>query len=137
MSLGYAGRARLEVENAEIAIYSYMSEDWNVQDEAARKALESVIGQFSIDKSCLIEPEVHCRVRKKPNGRKELVEKKIVRPLDFSELIDNGSIVIDKLCGVDAEAPDHHPRICMRLLRHIFESYQLNGRLPETEGFIL
>ena len=137
MSLGYAGHARLELEDAEVAIYSYTGEDWNVQDEAARKALESAIGQFAIDKSCLIEPEVRCRVRKKPNGRKELVEKKIVRPLDFSELIDNGSIVIDKLCGVDAEAPDHRPRIYMRLLRHVFESYQLNGRLPETEGFIL
>ena len=76
MSLGYAGHARLELEDAEIAIYSYTGEDWNVQDESARKTLESAIGQFTIDKSCLIEPEVHCRVRKKSNGKKELVEKK-------------------------------------------------------------
>ena len=137
MSLGYAGHARLELEDAEIAIYSYTGEDWNVQDKSARKTLESAIGQFTIDKSCLIEPEVHCRVRKKPNGRKKLVEKKIVRPPGFSELIDNGSIVIDKLCGVDADTSNHRPRIYIRLLRHIFESYQLNGRLPEKEGFIL
>ena len=137
MSLGYAGHARLELEDAEIAIYSYTGEDWNVQDKAARKTLESAIGQFAIDKSCLIEPEVHCKVRKKPNGRMELVEKKIVRSPGFSELIDNGSIVIDKLCGVDADASNHRPRIYMRLLRLIFESYQLNGLLPEEEGFIL
>ena len=67
----------------------------------------------------------------------ELVEKKIVRSPGFSELIDNGSIVIDKLCGVDADASNHRPRIYMRLLRLIFESYQLNGLLPEEEGFIL
>lgn len=66
MSLGYAGHARLELEDAEIAIYSYTGEDWNVQDESTRKTLESAIGQFTIDKSCLIEPEVHCRVRKSP-----------------------------------------------------------------------
>lgn len=72
-----------------------------------------------------------------PNGRKKLVEKRIIRHPDISELISDGSIVIDELCGVDAEASDHRPCIYIRLLRIIFESYQLNGRLPEKEGFIL
>lgn len=35
MSLGYAGHARLEVEDDEIAIYSYTGENWNVRDEDA------------------------------------------------------------------------------------------------------
>lgn len=137
MSLGYAGHARLELEDAEIAIYSYTGEDWNVQDESARKALESAIGQFTIYKSCFIEPEVHCKVRKTPNGRKKLIEKKVVCHPDLSGLIDDGGIVIDKLCGVDAETSNYRPRIYIHLLRHIFENYQLNGRLPEKEGFIL
>lgn len=136
MSLGYVGHAQLEVEDAEIAIYSYTGENWNVQDEAIRKRLESTIGQLTIDKSCLIEPELHSKVRKMPNGRKKLVEKIIVRHPDISELISDGSIVVDGLCGVDAEASDYRPRIYMRLLRIIFESYQLNGRLPEKEGII-
>lgn len=46
MSLGYAGYARLEVEDDGIAIYSYTGEDWNVRDEDARSALESEEGQF-------------------------------------------------------------------------------------------
>lgn len=58
MSLGYVGHARLEAEDTEIAIYSYTGENWNVQDEAIRKRLESAIGQITIDKSCLIEPEL-------------------------------------------------------------------------------
>ena len=94
MSLGYAGHARLELEDAEIAIYSYTGEDWKVQDESARKALESAIGQFTIYKSCFIEPEVHCKVRKTPNGRKKLIEKKVVGHPDLSGLIDDGGIVI-------------------------------------------
>ena len=121
MSLGYAGRARLELEDTEIAIYSYTGEDWNTEDEVARKALESAIGQFAIDKSRLIEPEVHCRIRKKPNGRKELVEKKIVKRPDFSEPIGDGDIVIDKLCGVDAEAPDHRPHLHAPAAPHLRE----------------
>ena len=136
MSLGYVGHAQLEVENAEIAIYSYTGENWNVQDEAVHKRLESTVGQLTIDKSCLIEPELHSKVRKMPNGRKKLVEKIIVRHPDISELISDGSIVVDGLCGVDAETSDYRPRIYMRLLRIIFESYQLNGRLPEKEGLI-
>lgn len=137
MSLGYVGHAQLEAQDTEIAIYSYTGENWNVQDEAIRKRLESTIGQITIDKSCLIEPELHSKVRKMSNGRKKLVEKKIVRHPDISELISDGSIVVDELCGVDAEASDYRPYIYIRLLRIIFESYQLNGRLPEKEEFIL
>lgn len=137
MSLGYVGHARLEAEDTEIAIYSYTGENWNVQDEAVRKRLESAVGQLTIDKSCLIEPELRSKVRKMPNGRKKLVEKKIVRLPDISELISDGSIMVDELCGIDAKASDYRPCIYMRLLRIIFESYQLNGRLPEEEGFVL
>lgn len=41
MSLGYAGRARLEAEDDRIAFYSYTGEDRNARDEDARRALES------------------------------------------------------------------------------------------------
>ena len=101
-----------------------------------RKRLESTIGQITIDKSCFIEPELRSKVRRMPNGRKKLVEKRIIRHLDISELISGGSIVVDELCDVDAEASDCRPCIYMRLPRLIFESYQLNGRLPEKEGLI-
>lgn len=63
MTLGYAGHARLEAEDDEIAIYSYTGEDWNVQDESARNALECDSGQFTISKSCLIEPEIRRKVK--------------------------------------------------------------------------
>lgn len=120
----------------EIAIYSYAGENWNVQDEAMRKRLESTIGQITIDKSCLIEPELHSKVRRMPNGRKKLVEKRTIRHSDISELISDGSIAVDGLCGGAAGASDCRPRIYMWLLRLICESNQLNGRLPEKEGLI-
>ena len=69
MSLGYAGHARLEVEDDEIAIYSYTGENWNVRNEDARSALESEEGQFTISKSCLIELALHRKVERLPNGR--------------------------------------------------------------------
>lgn len=71
MSLGYVGHARLEAEDTEIAIYSYTGENWNVQDEAVRKRLESAVGQLTIDKSCLIEPELRSKVKKNVQRQKE------------------------------------------------------------------
>lgn len=136
MTLGYAGHARLEAEDDEIAICSYTGEDWNAHDESVRDALVSDSGQLTISKFCLIEPEIRSKVRK-INGRKRLVEKTIVRDPDLADLIRNGDIVADKLCAVDSEASAYRPPIYARLLRLIFRSYQGNGRLPEKEGFIV
>lgn len=70
MSLGHAGHARLEVEDDEIAIYSYTGENWNIRDEDARSVLESEEGQLTISKSCLIELAMHRKVKRLPNGRR-------------------------------------------------------------------
>lgn len=80
---------------------------------------------------------MHRKVERLPNGRKGLVEKAIVRHLDLAGMMDRGDIVVDKLCGVDTEAFGYRPCTYRCLLRHIFESYQLNGRLPEKEGFVM
>lgn len=136
MTPGYAGHARLEAEDDEIAICSYTGEDWSAQDESARHALECDPGQFTISKSCLIEPEIRRKV-KKLNGRKKLIEKTIVRDPDLADLIRSGDILVDKLCAVDSKASGYDPHIYARLIRLIFRSYQTNGRLPEREGFIV
>lgn len=137
MSLGYAGHAWLEVEDDAIAIYSYTGENRNVRDEGARSALKSEEGQLTISKSCLIELAMYRKVKRLPGGRKERVEKTIVRHPDLAGMMDRGDIVVDKLCGVDAEMSGCRPCIHRCLFRHIFESYQLNGRLPEKEGFVM
>ena len=80
---------------------------------------------------------MHKKVERLPNDRKGHVEKAIVRHPDLAGMMDRGDIVVDKLCGVDTEAFGYRPCIYLCLLRHIFESYQLNGRLPETEGFVM
>lgn len=77
------------------------------------------------------------KVERLPNGRKGRVEKAIVRHPDLAGMMDHGDIVVDKLCGVDTEAFGYRPCFYLCLLRHIFESYQLNGRLPEKKGFVM
>lgn len=105
-----------------------------VRDEGARSALESEEGQFTISESCLVELAMHRKVKRLPNGRRGRVEKAIVRHPDLAGMMDCGDTVVDKLCGVDTEAFGYRPCIYRCLLRHIFERYQLNGRLPEKEG---
>lgn len=73
MSLGYAGHAWLEVEDDEIATYSYTGENRNVRDEGERSALESEEGRFTISKSCLIELTMRRKVERLPSGRTILV----------------------------------------------------------------
>lgn len=138
MSLGFRGFCHLEAEDERAAIYTYRGEDWNLEKLVAAEA-KQIEGMFTIDKCCLVEPEIHNRVRKMPNGRKKLVEKKILVPVSGLELVDKGFIKLDKLCGVDELLKDdsyHHLRILGNLLARIFESYQLNGELPKTEAFI-
>ncbi|WP_303858499.1 hypothetical protein [Senegalimassilia anaerobia] len=94
-------------------------------------------GSFAISKSCLIELAMHRKVKRLPDGRKERVEKAIVRHPDLAGMMDRADIVVDKLCGVDAKMSGYRPCIYRCLLRHIFESYQLNGGLPEKEGFAM
>lgn len=80
---------------------------------------------------------MHGQAERLPDGWKGRVEKAIVRHPDLAGMMDRGDIVVDKLCGVDTEAFGYRPCNYLCLLRHIFESCQLNGRLPEKEGFVV
>lgn len=50
--------------------------------------------------------------------------------------VDDDERAIDALRAPGVEASDCRPCIYMWLLRLIFESYQLHGRLSEKEGLI-
>ena len=56
---------------------------------------------FTISKSFLQEPEFHSKLKKMPDGKKKLVEKKIIVTPDIGTAVENDGIVIDKQCGID------------------------------------
>ena len=135
MSYGFVGRAWLETEDEEMAIYSYGGEDMNLHDFEAVEAMKA-IGTIVIKKSCLQEPEIHNRIKKMPNGRKKLVKKKIILFPDIGEAVRNGGVEIEKLCGIDELEGKRVPKYAFALLRHIFTDYQRNEHLPEEVSFI-
>lgn len=135
MSYGFIGRAWLEAEDDETAIYSYSGEDINLHEADSVEKMK-VAGSFIIRKSCLQEPEIHRRVRKMPNGRKKLVEKKIVISPNIGEAVNNGGIEIEKLCGIDELKSESIPKYAFALLWRIFDDYQRNGKLPKKVSIV-
>lgn len=57
MSIGYVGKCRIEIEDDEVAIYSYSGENWNDGGKSQRGDRELYDGSFIIYKDCLDEPE--------------------------------------------------------------------------------
>lgn len=138
MSRGYAGFCRIEAEDKQTAIYSYRGENWNLPKDVSAK-LEAEEGMFTVDKSCFIEPEVRRRI-KKVRGKKKLVEKVIPVSVDVDALIEDGSISIDQLCGLDKRLKDKGdslPYYIWMLLDCLFDRYQEEGEVPKVCGFVV
>ena len=136
MSIGYVGKCRMEMEDDEVAIYSYSGENWNDGGKSQRGDRELYDGSFIIYKDCLEEPEIHIKRKKMPSGRTKLVEKRIVHFPNLFEHLENRKIVIEKECK-NAFKVQEMPIdfIASQLLLHVFERYQLEGELPEKEMF--
>lgn len=93
MSLGYGGSCKRELEDENMIIYSYSS--YNLNEEQFRNSDRIYDGTITINKSCLIEAEIHEKIKKMPNGRKKLIVKRIPKSIDIFEMIAQGQIQIE------------------------------------------
>ena len=128
MSLGYGGSCKKELEDENMIIYSYSS--YNLNEEQFRNPDRIYDGTITINKSCLIEPEIHEKIKRMPSGRKKLIVKRIPRSIDISEMIAQGQIQIEnsKNTWKMHQGIDY---IAINLCRMICHEYQLNCILPE------
>lgn len=128
MSLGYGGSCKRELEDENMIIYSYSS--YNLNEEQFRNSDRIYDGTITINKSCLIEAEIHEKIKKMPNGRKKLIVKRIPKSIDIFEMIAQGQIQIEnsKNTWKMLQSFDY---IAISLCKIIFHEYQLNGILPE------
>ena len=127
-------------KDAEFALYSYAGENWNLS-EAVWERAEGVEGSFTVRLDALEEPDVHVRRTTVPGQRRKVVTEKLVtHSPDITSHLEDGGIVIDGYCGVDAlelEGTDVVlPRVVRILLRKVFLHYQEHGELPEGVSFI-
>jgi len=135
------GFARLVLEDENSAVYEYsglcdcpFEENGEIVHKYDRTKITSYDGIFTVYKEGLEEPEIHTKLKKRANGRKEEVIKRVphfVRPM---EKLERGLAVIDKECvnaykGINNDW--QYDKIAVYLLKLIYEEYQTLGHVPE------
>ena len=138
LSLGYCGKCKLIYQDDNIIRYAYSGENWN-DDKSISGDIDLLDGVICIYKKCLEEPEVHIKVKKSSSGKKHTYEKRVVHTPSIGMHIANREIIIEKKCKNEFKryiTSDNDCYLAGKLLIKIFEAYQKNGKVPETEAFI-
>lgn len=140
MSIGYCGRMELFTEDNDTAIYRYCGENWNDESET-RGNIEILDGEIIIYKKCLVEPEIHTKIKKTASHRKVLITKRVDQPFDLGEALRNRDIEILKPCTSEYSHGLHlgndRMYFAIKLLYKLFTEYQEKGSLPEKCSFIV
>ena len=131
MSLGYGGFARKVAEDDQTVIYEYGAYNLNTDDERVSNFDDRIHdGTIAIDKTALVEPEIHEKIKRYPGGKKERIVKRIPRSFSIGLLVAEGKVVLEssRFCW---KSVGNTPFIAWHILDEIFTDYQVNGELPE------
>jgi hypothetical protein len=128
--MGRGGVCRKINEDERFAEYEYYSYDLDIPE--CRNEEKLYDGRIVIAKSVLAEPETHEKIKRKPNGKKQLVRKTIPQSVDVRALAANGSIMITNCSHTSHKTTVGIDVFAVYLCREIFRNYQLNGALPES-----
>ena len=86
MSIGIGAFCKRIAEDNNTVIYEYGSYDLNhINYRNERRIADGII---TINKSALIEPDIHDRIKRFPNGKKKRIIKRIPRDIPLSHLFD-------------------------------------------------
>jgi len=130
MSKGYAGRLIVDTLDATRVIYKYACGNVNKGLDIYNVDIGNLDGMITIDKSCFVETEIHQKIKKMPSGKKKVVKRRIIIPVDYGKYIEEGLITIKnasacwrEIAGIDF--------IALKLLFKLFNEYQNQGEIPE------
>jgi len=132
MSLGYGGVCHIIAEDASSVLYTYYCFNWNIDEYRNPDRVSD--GYITIRKDCLVEPEIHEKIKRFPNGKKKKIVKRIVRDVNIGRRIKEGSIEIEN-SSFAWQLISGYDRIALLLIDEIFTEYQKTGRLPEKTGY--
>ena len=143
------GFARLVLEDELLAVYEYSGFDdcpFVEKDEIVHKfdfsKITSYDGIFIIKKEGLEEPEIHTKFKRKSNGRKIEVQKRVTHLVWPMQKLEKGLVVIDKECtnafkNVNDIWPYPYDKIAFWLMKQIYSDYQKLGHIPKESAFII
>ncbi len=128
MSKGIGGACRKILEDEETVIYEYSA--YNLNDPKLKDYNDIFDGSIIIQKSGLVEPGIHEKLKKFPNGRK-----RITVEVDFSNLFSEKMITIENSSNCWQKTIEGYDIIGLSLCFKIFNEYQKIGYLPERLGY--
>lgn len=128
MSIGHAARCRIKTQNETEVVYEYAC--YNLNNGEYELAKESYSGVITIKKNAFVEPEIHERIKRFPNGKKKKVIKRIHRSVDYGKYIQTGQITIKNsdYCWKTYSGFD---LMALKLIFKILDKYQDDSIIPE------
>lgn len=132
MSLGIGAFTRLVAKDDKIVLYEYG--DYNLNISSYRNEDHICDGLISIHKECFIEPETHKKLKKFPGGRKKIIRKRVIEPVNYIKFVDEGYIIIENCstCWETTSTDDHIDMMALRLVNKILKKYQEEGIIPDS-----
>ena len=130
MSLGIGSFCKLIDEDEETVIYEYGSYNLNEPNYINEQKIAD--GIITIKKNALIEPDIHNKIKRLPNGKKKRIIKRVPKEIHLSQLFENKFIIVENCShcwktnenGIDVMADT--------TVWYIFLEYQEKGQLPES-----
>lgn len=110
-------------------IYSYCC--YNVNNDNWQEMQRTEDGEIYIDRESLIEPEIHQKLKRMPDGRKKIVEKRIPREFSLAALLESEQITIKNASGTWRNTQEGIDMMACKMLFKMFNEYQETGVIPE------
>lgn len=132
MSIGIGGFCSKLSEDEHEITYSYSS--YNLNKGGYENPEKNEDGLIIILRSALIEPEIHEKIQRMPNGRKKSVTKRIPQEVTLTSLINEGKICV-KNCSNTWKTIDDCDVVAYNICYHLLIEYQIYGRFSENWSY--
>lgn len=136
MSLGYMLKCKKQYEDFAKVQYAYCIINLD-EENSAEQALQ-YDGMLQINKDCLQPAQVRSKVVLQPNGKRELVQSRILHEPKIEKYLNNKNIEILTIAKneiFEIENPET-PYLTSVLLEKLFIHYQEKGELVNELEFI-
>ena len=115
-------------EDTSSALYSYYCFNLNILEFQNPDHVAD--GYITIRKDCLVEPDIHEKIKRFPNGKKKRIIKRVAQDFSIRRLLREGKIEIEN-SRFAWDLSDGTDSMALMLTRVIFRDYQEKGQLPE------
>ena len=129
MSLGIGSFCKLIAEDEETVIYGYGSYNLNEPRYDNKNRISD--GIITISKNSLIEPEIHDKIKRFPNGKKKRIIKRVPKDIPLSDLLENKLITVENCSHCWKTNVRNIDVMALTTIWHILLEYQKIGYLPE------